>query len=208
MNTALAIMLGLAYVASPGPVNIETLRRGLAGGFRVALALQLGSLIGDLFWAGLALAGAGLLLTHAAAQTILGIAGTALLLYLGCSALRSWRVIAAAAGVVADTASQAQPVAQSPRRMVWTGAAIATANPFGPAFWLSIGGAIGGSAQQHPVTFLGGFFLGALLAALGIALLVGIGHARITPRLVRLATSGCGLALIGCGLMVGYTTLV
>jgi hypothetical protein len=65
--------------------------------------------------------------------------------------------------------------------MVWTGAAITTANPFGPAFWLSIGGAIGGSAQQNPATFLGGFFLSALLAALGIALVVGVGHARITP---------------------------
>src|SRR5512138_656777 len=95
MNAALAIMLGLAYVASPGPVNIETLRRGLVGGFRVALALQLGSLIGDLFWAMLVLAGVRLLLTHAAAQTVLSIAGAALLLYLGCSALRSWRAIVA-----------------------------------------------------------------------------------------------------------------
>jgi hypothetical protein len=67
---------------------------------------------------------------------------------------------------------------------------------------------MGSSVQQHPATFLGGFFLGALLASLAIALLVGIGHARITPRLVRLATSGCGLALIGCGLMVGYTTIL
>jgi threonine/homoserine/homoserine lactone efflux protein len=207
MNIALGIMLGLAYVASPGPVNIETLRRGLAGGFRVALALQLGSLIGDLFWASLALAGLGLLLAHAAAQTILGVAGTALLLYLGCSALRSWRAIAAVAIPAGASTSQRKPAAQAAWRMAWTGAAIATVNPFGPAFWLSIGGALGGSAQ-HPVTFLGGFFLGALIAAVGIALLVGIGHARITPRLVRLATSGCGLALIGCGLTVGYTTLL
>jgi threonine/homoserine/homoserine lactone efflux protein len=208
MNVALAIMLGLAYVVSPGPVNIETLRRGLAGGFRVALALQLGSLLGDLFWAILALAGVGLLLAHAAAQTVLGIAGTALLVYLGCSALRSWRTIAAVASPAGASTSQQQPAAPTAWRMAWTGAAIATANPFGPAFWLSIGGAMGGSAQQHPAMFLGGFFLGALLAALGIALVVGIGHARITPRLVRLATSSCGMGLIGCGLMVGYTTLL
>ena len=208
MNAALAIMLGLAYVASPGPVNIETLRRGLVGGFRVAIALQLGSLIGDLFWACLALAGVGLLLTHAAAQAVLGIASTALLLYLGCSALRSWRAIVAVAAPAGTSTSQARPAAPTAWRMAWTGAAIATANPFGPAFWLSIGGAMGHGAQQHPAAFLGGFFLGALLAAVGIALLVGIGHARITPRLVRLATSGCGLALIGCGLMVGYTSVL
>ena len=92
--------------------------------------------------------------------------------------------------------------------MVWTGAAIATANPFGPAFWLSIGGAMSGSAQQHPATFLGGFFLGALLTSVGIALLVGLWHTCLTPQLVRLATSDCRLALIGCGLMVGYTTML
>jgi chemosensory pili system protein ChpE len=208
MNAALAIMLGLAYVASPGPVNIETLRRGLVGGFRVALALQLGALCGHLFWASLALAGVGLILTHAAAQAVLGIAGTAILVYLGCSALRSWRTIAAVASRAGDPTAQARPAAPTTWRMAWTGAAIATANPFGPAFWLSIGGAMGQGAQQHPATFLGGFFVGALLATVGIALLVGIGHARITPRLVRLATSGCGLALIGCGLMVGYTTVL
>ena len=208
MTAALAIMLGMAYVASPGPVNIETLRRGLVGGFRVALALQLGSLIGDLFWAILALAGVGLLLAHAAAQTILGIIGTALLVYLGCSALRSWRTVAAVAHPAGVSTPQAQPAAPAASRMVWTGAAIATANPFGPAFWLSIGGAMGSRAQQHPATFLGGFFLGALLAAVGIALVVGLGHARITPQRMRLATSGCGLALIGCGLIMGYTTVL
>ena len=208
MNATLAIMLGLVYVASPGPVNIETLRRGLTGGFRVALSLQLGSLLGDLFWALLALAGVGLLLAHAAAQTILGIAGTLLLLYLGYSALRSWRTIAVAANPTGGTVPQSYSPALGNWRMFWTGAAIATANPFGPAFWLSIGGAMGSSAQHHPATFLGGFFLGALLAAVGIAVVVGIGHARITPRLVRLATSGCGLALIACGLMVGYATVL
>jgi chemosensory pili system protein ChpE len=102
MNAALAIMLGLVYVASPGTVNIETLRRSLTGGFRVALALQLGSLIGDLFWAILALAGVGLLLTHAAAHTLLSIASTVLLLYLGYSALHSWHTIAAVAVPAGD----------------------------------------------------------------------------------------------------------
>lgn len=208
MVGALGIMLGLAYVASPGPVNIETLRRGLAGGFRVALALQLGAIVGHLMWAILALGGAGLLLSDAAAQTVLGIAGTALLLHLGWSALRSWRAITAVACPAGHASPHAPSAAAPMRRVAWTGVAIATTNPFGPAFWLSIGSALGPSALQHPATFLGGFFLGALLTGVGIAVLAGLGHARITPRLVRLATSGCGLALIGYGLMLGWTTVL
>src|SRR5262245_33133368 len=90
MDVLLGIMLGVAYVVPPGPVNIETVRRGLTGGFRVALALQLGALIGDMVYAILAVAGAGLLLNHTATQSLLGIIGVGLLLCLGYSALRSW----------------------------------------------------------------------------------------------------------------------
>jgi hypothetical protein len=43
-----------------------------------------------------------------------------------------------------------------------------------------------------------GITLGLAYVA-GIALLVGIWRTLITPRLVRLASCGCGLALIGLG---------
>ncbi len=42
----------------------ETLRRGLTGGFRPALLVQLGSLIGDAVWALLGLTGLALLLGY------------------------------------------------------------------------------------------------------------------------------------------------
>jgi chemosensory pili system protein ChpE len=206
MTAVLGFLLGLAYVASPGPVNIETLRRGLAGGVRPALALQVGSLVGDLLWAALALAGVGLVLTHALAQTILGVAGAALLLVFGWSALQGRAAIAA---ITSEPASGGRPPQLAPmdtRRTLWTGAAIATANPLAPIFWVSVMGSLGGSTQ-HPLAFLGGFAVGELVVGGGIALLVGLWHTRLTPRLLRVATSGCGLALIGYGLMVGYTAV-
>lgn len=207
MTGALGLMLGLAYVASPGPVNVETLRRGLAGGVRVALTLQLGAIIGHLIWALLALAGVGLLLASALAQLLLGAAGTVLLVYLGWSALRGWQKLAAAAQAEREAGPATQAV-RSRRRIFLTCVAIAIANPFGPAFWLSIGGTLEPGVYGGAATFLGGFFLGSLLAALSIALLVGIGHTRITPRLVRLASHCCGLLLIGFGALVGYTTVL
>ncbi len=50
--------LGVSYNAAPGTaapttVNTEMLRRGLARGFRPALLVQLGALIGDATWAAL-----------------------------------------------------------------------------------------------------------------------------------------------------------
>ena len=48
---ALAFGLGLVLNAAPGPVFAETVRQGTRGGFRLALAVQLGSLVGDGVWA-------------------------------------------------------------------------------------------------------------------------------------------------------------
>ena len=45
-----AFILGLVFNATPGPVFAETVRQGVRGGFRSALAVQFGSLVGDALW--------------------------------------------------------------------------------------------------------------------------------------------------------------
>src|SRR5437870_5605061 len=138
MNIMLGVLMGVAYVIPPGPVNIETMRRGLTGGFRVALAMQLGAVTGVMVYAILALTGAGLLLVHPVAQSLLGIAGTGLLLYLGWSALHSWRAIASLMACPASKAAiRERPTPPSKQRSFWTGVAISVANPCGMAFWMS-----------------------------------------------------------------------
>jgi threonine/homoserine/homoserine lactone efflux protein len=57
----------------------------------MALAMQLGAIFGRVCWAALALAGVGLLVTQSGMHTLLGVVGTALLVYLGWSALCSWQ---------------------------------------------------------------------------------------------------------------------
>ena len=44
---AAAFLLGLVFNAAPGAVFAETVRQGMRGGFRPALAVQVGSLVGD-----------------------------------------------------------------------------------------------------------------------------------------------------------------
>ena len=58
----MAFLLGFVFNAAPGAVFAETVRRGMSGGYRVALSVQFGSLVGDAVWAILGLAGIGLLL--------------------------------------------------------------------------------------------------------------------------------------------------
>src|SRR5438270_5164808 len=87
-----AVGLGIAYNAAPGAVNTEALRRGLARGFRPALLVQLGALIGDLLWAALALTGTAFLTQRQSVRLVLGIAGACFLLRLAWNAFQeAWR---------------------------------------------------------------------------------------------------------------------
>ena len=47
-TTIAGAIMAISLSAPPGPVTMETVRRGLRGGFRPALFVQLGSVIGDL----------------------------------------------------------------------------------------------------------------------------------------------------------------
>ena len=200
MEFMLGVLLAVAYTASPGPVNLATVQRGWSGGFPAALAVQLGALAGDVAYALMALAGLGFWMDYSGAQTLLGVAGASLLLWLGAASLRQgWR---AAAPACADTGAAATSMSRNFR----TGILLAVANPYGVAFWLSIDGAMLHGTHVQAAAFLGGFFLGALLVGLGVALLVGPARARMAPWVVRLASCGFGVALIGFGLTLGYAT--
>jgi threonine/homoserine/homoserine lactone efflux protein len=67
----------------------ETLRRGLTGGFRPALLVQLGSLIGDAVWALIGLTGLVLLLAQDSVRVPLTIACAAYLVWLGVKLFRN-----------------------------------------------------------------------------------------------------------------------
>jgi chemosensory pili system protein ChpE len=203
MDLLLGIVMGVAYVVPPGPVNIETIRRGLTGGFRAALAMQLGAVIGDMVYAILAVAGVGLLLTHVAAQAVLGLVGTGLLVYLGWSALRSELAIVD----MLPCSTSGSAVSPSTHQSFWAGVAISIANPYSIAFWLSVGGSIMQQSQRQGVVFLSGFFLGSLLSSLLIARLVGQWRSHVSPQFLRWTSGVCGVALIAFGLGLGFAMM-
>ena len=131
------IGLGLAYCATPGAVNAESLRCGLAGGFRQALLVQIGSLIGDTLWAAVALTGTAFLVQNRSLRIVLGIAGACLLLRLAWSAIKD-----ALAGSVPETQ------AARGRGAFLTGAFFSLTNPSAVAFWLGIGGGVDRHGRQ------------------------------------------------------------
>src|SRR5215217_1683751 len=83
-----ALGLGVAYAATPGVVNTECIRRGVARGFRPAFSVQLGALLGDGVWATLALAGVATLARRESFAAALGVIGSIFLCRLAFAALR------------------------------------------------------------------------------------------------------------------------
>ncbi len=184
-----AVGLGIAYNAAPGAVNTEALRRGLARGFRPALLVQLGALIGDATWAAFALTGTAFLVHNRPLRLVLGIAGACFLMRLAWSALQeAW-----AGGLP-------RAHGRTWRGDFATGAIFSLANPFALAFWTGIGAGLAATdATTAPVgrfaLLFGGFVLGALLWCLCIPCVIGWGRRFVRPAVFRCINALCGLSL-------------
>src|SRR5688572_23664478 len=125
-----AFGLGLIFNAAPGPVFAETIRRGVGGGFRQALAVQIGSLTGDALWAVLGLAGVGFLLQLNSLRTPIGIAGMLYLLWL---AWESWRASTQEFNMNSTAGSDENTKA------LRSGMILSLTNPQNIAYWAAMG---------------------------------------------------------------------
>jgi threonine/homoserine/homoserine lactone efflux protein len=197
-----AFGLGVAYSGAPGAVNTESLRRGLSRGYRPALLVQVGALVGDLTWATLALVGTGLFLQDRSVQAVLGIAGGCFLLRLAWNALQqAWRGGLPGAHGQVDRGDFA------------TGLVFSLATPFGLAFWSGVGGGMaatggGDPGLQDGLTFLVGFASGAATWSLGAAAAIGWGRRFVGVGLMRWIGALSGLALGYFGLRLLWETVV
>lgn len=153
-----AFLLGLVYNAMPGAVFAETVRQGVRGGFRPALAVQLGSLAGDALWAILGLAGVGLVLQLEWLRAPVAVAGIGYLLFLAWDA---WRAASREFHVPRDAQ-------QSRKQALRAGVLISMTNPHNLAYWAAVGSALGALGVQSPqaadyMIFFAGFMLCSLL---------------------------------------------
>jgi len=203
-----AFVLGLVFNAAPGAVFAETVRQGVRGGFRPALQIQLGSLVGDATWALLGLAGIGLIMQIDMLRLPLGVAGAAYLLYLSWD---SWR-----AATVEYRINPGHAPAES--RALRKGMALSLANPHNMAYWAAIGGAMGAVGVSDPSTtdygvFFAGFMLSSLLWCFVCAAVVdrvfrraGAQWARFTYRLCAVAMLALALGSLRDLLQPGHST--
>lgn len=184
-----AFLLGLVFNAAPGAVFAETVRQGVRGGFRPALAVQIGSLVGDALWALLGLIGIGILLQLEWLRGPVGIAGG---IYLFWLARDSW--IAASREFSINEVSVTEP-----GKAMRAGALISITNPHNIAYWAALGSALGAVGIQEPqaadyATFFAGFMVSSVMWCFFCAAVVdrlfrraGARWAKVTYRLCAAA---------------------
>ena len=130
---AAGFLLGWSVAWPPGPINAESARRCLAGGFWAGFSLLLGACSGDALWAVLASLGIGVLFVAPLARSIMGFVSVALLAALSLVFLRgAWRALKAPRAAVAEP-----PRFDLRRAGFLLGAGMALTSPWNVAFWLA-----------------------------------------------------------------------
>jgi threonine/homoserine/homoserine lactone efflux protein len=193
----LGLTMGLSAGISPGPllalVITATLRSGLGGGLRVALA----PLLTDAPIIALSVLFAGLL--PRVVLCWVGVAGGLVVIWMGVEILRSARD--------ARLPGAQGPVAE-PGRELWRGVAVNALNPHPYLFWATIGGPalIQGwhVSGWHALAFLAPFYGLLVGSKMALAWAVSRRAGGLSATWYRRLLTGCSLLLLGLGAWVIY----
>ncbi len=197
-----AMALSLVFCATPGAVNTQALRVGVSGGFRRAFGVETGSIVGDMCWAVIALAGLAAVWDNMAARVVLAIIGSIFLLYLAYQGFQDAR-----------RKEIAEVDAPKGHTDLVTGVMMSFANPFQIPFWIGIGSSSIAVIMTDPGTadllvFYLGYLTGAMAWGILYSALIGYGKRYITPRLFRFLSLFCALVLAFFALNLLYSTFL
>lgn len=178
--------LSLSLCLDIGLVNVAMLSLTISHGFKPGFWLGLGSCVGDLVYAALALAGMAVLLQFEAVRWAVWVGGGAVLLFLtGKMAREALSPARAGNAVPQDSAS---PQASAPRSFM-RGVLLAMSSPSAILWFAAVGGALiakaGATTPATASVFLSGFFLGGLAWTLFVCTLASQGRKRAGATLMR-----------------------
>ena len=197
-----ALVLSLIFCATPGAVNTQALRVGVTGGFRRAFGVEMGSIVGDMSWAVLALAGLAVIWDNDIARIVLAIVGSAFLIYLAYQGFQ-------------DARSKEIQEVNAPKGHTdfVTGVIMSFANPFQIPFWIGIGSSSIAVIMSDPglmdfVMFYFGYLVGAVIWGTAYSALIGHGKRYITPTLFRILSVICAAVLLYFAVNLLYSTFL
>lgn len=187
-----AFFLGLIFNVAPGAVLVESLRRGLRGGFFPALAVQIGSLVGDGLWVVLGLLGVSVLISLPYVEIPLAIAGALLLSYLAYQSFLDGMQDVPQIDTSAPT--------EESKNALLTGVAVSISNPLNITYWAALGGTVSALAGETPtrdhfMVFFGGFMLSSVLWCFVASGAIAMTRRYLSQTLWRVLNFCCGIGL-------------
>lgn len=183
MEFTSGFLLSLSLCLDIGVANIAMITLAMQRGYFQGFCLGLGTCVGDLVYAVLALAGMTVLLQYESVRWVLWIGGSALLVYFAAkmiySAIHHSSVLAEAGA--ADNGS--------PRKEFFRGIFLAMSSPSAILWFAAVGGTLiarsGGGGIASSGLFLAGFFCAGLVWTMGLCLAATQGGKLLGDKLLR-----------------------
>jgi L-lysine exporter family protein LysE/ArgO len=201
-------LLSLSLCLDLGVVNVALIQSALREGTRPALALGLGSTLGDLIYAFVSVAAISLVLEHRPVRLALWIGGTLALAWLALRMVRdAWTVRAIEPGT-----EPGRDTAHGPQFL--RGVLLALASPSAILWFAAVGGSVIAATARGAdaiVPFMSGFALAGVLWAAAIAFGVGQARRAFGPRALRAVALVSALIFVGLAIHVfvdGYAEFV
>jgi putative LysE/RhtB family amino acid efflux pump len=193
--------LGFVVALQLGPVSLYQIRTTLRNGLAVGLAFAAGIALVDLAYAALGAAGVAPLLRIGPLETILGLLGAAVLVFLGVRTLRSaFRV---------RLGDAAPPM--SPARAFAVALSLTAANPLTIASWAAVFSAASAagaaSSFSGAVLLVAGVGLGSATWDVTLATATALVGRHVGERFLRVVDLVAGAALLVFGGVLAYSVV-
>jgi L-lysine exporter family protein LysE/ArgO len=183
MEFSSGFLLSLSLCLDIGIANIAMITLAMQRGYFQGFALGLGTCVGDLVYAVLALAGMTVLLQYETVRWVLWIGGSVLLLYFAAKMVHS----AIYHGAVLEQTGEVQ--GNSSGQEFLRGIFLAMSSPSAILWFAAVGGTLiarsGGGTVLSSVLFLGGFLSAGLLWSAGLCLAATQGGKLLGDKLLR-----------------------
>ncbi|WP_024618880.1 LysE family translocator [Pseudomonas kilonensis] len=183
MEFSSGFLLSLSLCLDIGVANIAMITLAMQRGYFQGFALGLGTCVGDLVYAVLALAGMTVLLQYEAVRWVLWLGGSVLLLYFAAKMIHSaiyHSAVLAEAGEVQGNSS---------RQEFFRGIFLAMSSPSAILWFAAVGGTLiarsGGGTLLSSALFLSGFLCAGLLWCAALCLAATQGGKLLGDKLLR-----------------------
>mgnify|MGYP005848674961 CR=1 FL=1 len=200
-----AFVVGLSGAMMPGPVLTATIAQSLRRGFGAGPRIVLGHALLELAVLGLVIAGLSPWLQRTEVIGPLGLAGGALLVWMGAHTALTARAAAERSIAAARETPAATPSGLHGPEV--SGILLSLSNPYWLLWWATIGLNYAALSLQRGVPGLAAFYAGHISSDLvwysAVAAAVAAGRRVCPPLAYRLILLLCGLALVALGAYFG-----